>query len=75
MENFDDDLDISWLTQVPRNEVNVYKSNEDSGIFSGNDYTGNLVSLEDGADEPVTHVLYENIVCQDISLDVEIEKM
>ena len=70
----DDDLYISWLTQVPRNENISMDVGEDSGIFSANDVS-NLVSLEEGPDVQDKHVLYDNVICEDISSDEELEKL
>ena len=74
-----DDMDISWLTQVPRNDNmdnNVLDTNVESdgdGWFDFN--VDNAVSLEE-PNEPVGgQILYDSVVWEDISSDEELDKM
>ena len=75
MEDFDEYSDMSWLTQESSN-VNQSvqdRGNEDNCEIS--DFGVELVSLEDYSDEGNKHVLYDNVVCEDISSDEELEKL
>ena len=71
MEDFDGDM--SWLTQTPRLE------NESPNFDLGMEYIEEdivdsemdkcLVSLEEDGGEAKSHVLYDNVVVEDISSD------
>ena len=75
----DDDVDISWLTQVPSLENNIPVFDLRSGVvdtegFFGND-CDNIVSLEEDGEPRGTQVLYDNVVCEPISSDDEVDNM
>ena len=73
MDESFDFSDMSWLTQRPSSDGSQANFNLDIG---GNDFdvygNGGVVSLEEGRG---CYVLYDNVVCQDISLDEEVDQM
>ena len=75
MEFIYEEDDISWLTQVPRLEEmapNFNIGGDDDDFFSDN--MDNVISLEEQPDRG-TQVLYDNVVCEDISSDEDLDKM
>ena len=79
MDNFLDDFDISWLTQVPKDANNQESlmdycgKSESDGWFDPK--FESVVSLEEAPESDGTHVLYGNVVCEDITTDEELDKM
>ena len=76
---FDEYSDMSWLTQVPSIENNDEEcdSNQISYVedeLVGN-IDGNIVSLEEEGDMKGMQVLYDNVVCEPISSDKEVDNM
>ena len=76
MEYYDEeDSDISWLTQVPSLEgfaLNFSVGEEyydDESVMEVS--SSQLVSLEDGGKGRNAQVLYNNVVCEDLSSDEE----
>ena len=65
--------DMSWLTQVPSLEQGL--ANCDIGGQFYEEECGEIVSLEDLIEGKGTQVLYDNMVCEDISSDEELENL
>ena len=79
MEFYDEETDSLWLTQVPSLELagpnfaigDQYY--EEEGV--GDSYDGYEVSLEENSVDRRAQVIYDNVVCEDISSDEEVESM
>ena len=77
MELFDDS-DMSWLTQVPSLEYREANFDVGSCVFDEKLLdldVEKVVSLEDESGDTSKHVLYDNVVCEDISSDEELDKL
>ena len=74
-----EDLDISWLTQVPSLENVQPVFDLRNALCDVEDLIGNncdnIVSLEKYDEPKPVHNLYDNVVCEDISSDDELDKM
>ena len=79
MDGNDSDCDISWLTQVPSLEQNGPNFSLGEDYFDGNmNEEGEqsvVISLEESNGRRDGRVLYDNVVCEDISSDEEVDKM
>ena len=78
MDLFDDYSDMSWLTQVPNVEKEQPTFNVEDDVFGNDDFLSenqNIVSLEEETEVKGLKVLYDNVVCEAISSDEEIDSM
>ena len=76
MEEFSDYSNISWLTQVPSNGSNCANFDiSQSYIEEDLCKESNAVSLEETSDKKGCHVLYDQVVCEDILSDEEIDTL
>ena len=78
MDLFDDYSDMSWLTQVPNEEKSQPTFNVEHDVFGNEDILSenqNIVSLEEEPEVKGLQVLYDNVVCEAISSDEEINSM
>ena len=74
-----DDSDISWLTQVPSLENTQPVFDLRHAVCDVEDLVGNncdnIFSLEEYDEPKPVQVLYDNVVCEGISLDEELDNM
>ena len=68
-----DDNDISWLTQVPRNEYNFNIA--DNFLHNDMNLSQNVISLEEDYVVTSRNILYDNIEVEDISSDEVVDQM
>ena len=79
MDESDYENDISWLTQTPKLEDE--SPNFEIGVgYIEEDIVGvsqdkNIVSLEENSVTEQRHVLYDNVVAEDISDDEIVDSM
>ena len=71
----DSDTDILWLTQ--KDNINYNDPNFDIGVSSSDEelFGCNVVSLEDQPSTSEGHVLYDNVVAEDILSDEFVNAM
>ena len=75
MDYFKDDFGLSGLTQVSNVDAVDYQSDKGYDYVEEDLIWSNVVSLEEVEVEPKQHVLYDDIVAQDISSDEEVDSM
>ena len=75
MDVFEEDLDMSYLTQVPKLEDNCANFNVGYSFIEEDLVGENVVSLEENSNEKDGVILYDNVRVQDISLDEELDSM
>ena len=67
--------DISWLTQQPRLEPNVASFDLGHRYLEEDIDVGNCISLEEEQSSQKGRILYDNVVAEDITSDENIDSM
>ena len=75
MDYFKDDFGLSGLTQVSNVDAVDYQSDKGYDYVEEDLISSNVVSLEEVEVEPKQHVLYDDVVAQDILSDEEVDSM
>ena len=73
MDDSFNDFDMSWVMQVPSLEYKGQSMDVNSGDLE--DISMNFVSLEEEGGDGKEQVLYDNIVCEDILSDEEVDML